>query len=172
MNYRILILLVLLLSIASTVSAAYTNQNFTPIFNKTDIVHVNQSYIIYDQNAIPLVEWIIELTMGLLFFILSCIYSARADGREVDALFSVMSMFPMFVAAFTATSIDVVTGYGVTANALSPAVYTLIENHTIYHFDITGIVLWIFSMISTLNTIRIVVNHKKFDAMFKDKGEK
>ena len=175
MRYRslLLILLPLLLVSVAAGSTTYTNPNFTPIYNKTDVVHVNQSYVIADQNAISWPEWLFEALLGLFLFVLSTILSTKPEysAQQLDAMFSAMSMLPMFVAAFSSTAIDFVTSSGAAANAVTPAVYTLMENHTIYHFDTTGIVLWIFAVISTLNTIRIVVNHRKFDQMFKSQGE-
>jgi hypothetical protein len=173
MKYSAILSVLVLLLLVGSVSAAFT-PNYTPIINKTDILHVNQSYIIADQNAISWPEWLFEVTLGLVLFILSSYFSTKPECRDIDAIFSAMSCLPLFVAAFTCTAIDHVTGYGATSvwsTQLNAPIFYLIENHTIYHFDITGIVLWIFSMIATLNTIRIVVNHRKFDQMFQGKGE-
>ena len=175
MNYRGVLILFSILILIGTASAAF-NPNYTMVSNKTDILHVNQSYIIADQNAISFNEWLFEVVLAFALFFAS-IYASTQTGtmwREVDGLLSAMSCLPMFVAAFTCTAIDVVTGYGATSTwstVLNAPIFYLIENHTIYHYDITGIVLWVFSMIATLNTIRVVVNHRKFDQMFSGKGE-
>ena len=173
MNYRAILLLILIgFLLVPVVSAA--NPNYTSTFNTTgSVVVVNQSYHIYDQNATAYPEWLFEVVLGLVLFFASLYASTKPEMSEIDGILSVMSMLPMFVAAFTATSIDYVTGYGVTSTLIGTVqYYVLLENHTIYHYDITGIVLWIFSMIATLNTIRIVVNHRKFDRMFKEEGGK
>jgi len=145
----------------------YTNANFTPIISYPVKAYINQSYVFDDQNAIPVSEWYSLITVGMVLFLASLYASTRPEMNQIDGLLSAMSCLPMFVAAFTATALDEVTSYGAASsgNTTFP-IFTLLENHTIYHFDMFGIVLWIFSFIATLNTIRIVVNHSKFDQMF------
>jgi hypothetical protein len=164
--------LLAILFLISSVSATYSNANFTPIIQYPEKVHVNQSYAIADQNAISWAEWLFITLLGFVLFFASLYASTRPEMAEIDGLLSAMSCLPMFIAAFTATSIDFVTSYGATtAGNITYPIYVLLENHTIYHFDLTGIVLWVFSMIATVNTIRIVVNHRKFNTMFKEKQE-
>jgi hypothetical protein len=166
---NITLLLLAVLFLVSSVSATYANANFTPIIQYPEKVHVNQSYVIADQNAISWFEWLFLVVLGFALFFTSLYASTRPEMSEIDGLLSAMSCLPMFISAFTATSIDFVTSYGMaaTSNVTFP-IYVLLENHTIYHFDLTGIVLWVFSMIATVNTIRIVVNHRKFGKMFKE----
>ena len=169
MNYRALSLLILIgFLFVPLVSAA----NYTVAFPITNVVVVNQSYHIFDQNATAFPEWIFEVVLGLVLFFAALYASTKPEMGEIDSILSVMSCFPMFVAAFMATSIDYVTGYGVASTVINNiSYYALVENHTIYHYDITGLVLWVFSVIATLNTIRVIVNHRKFDRMFQQKGE-
>ena len=160
-----------LLALVFLIAAVSADANYTPVFTNIDQVHVNQSYKIYDQNATPFAAWLFEVVIGFILFFASLYASTRPEMGEIDGLMSAMSCLPLFVAAFESTAIEMVTGYGVAATTISNVqYYVMLENHTIYHFDIAGVVLWIFSMISTLNTIRIVINHRKFNQMFKNEG--
>jgi hypothetical protein len=165
MTIRNLALLLIAISfLISSVSAVYSNANFTPIVQYPEKVHINQTYVIADQNAISYAEWLFLIVLGFVLFFASLYASTQPAMGEIDGLLSAMSCLPMFIAAFTATAVDFVTSYGVTATANTTfPIYMLLENHTIYHFDLSGIVLWIFSMIATINTIRIVINHRKFN---------
>jgi hypothetical protein len=170
-EHRVLILgflaITLLILFGSGVYAA--NNNFSQIIPPNgNNVYINSTYTIANQNATPFMEWIFEVSLGITLFLTSCILSTRDDSKEIDAMISAMSTLPLFVAAFTSTSIDMVTSFGggpgiVMVN--NTPTWILMENHTIYHFDITGIVLWVFSMIAVVNTIRIFMNHRRIDSI-------
>jgi hypothetical protein len=175
MRYRAtLVLFALLAGILLIASVNAASPNFTQTFPSYEIVHVNTTYQIASANATSSYEFFMELIMGFVLFFASLYTSTKPEMHQIDGILSAMSTLPMFVAAFTATSVDFVTSYGVTGlvtNTSTVTEWALIENHTVYHFDITGFVLWVFSVISTLNLIRIVVNHRKYDQIMKDSSE-
>jgi hypothetical protein len=136
------------------------------------VMYINQTYVIADQPAMSEDEWFFITVLGIALFVTSTILSLFPWANEVDAMLSGISTLPLFISAFSATAIDKVTSYGVTSmfNATSGLRYwALLENHTIYHYDITGIFLWAFSFIAVLNTIRMVVNHKRIERLVGDK---
>jgi hypothetical protein len=168
-----LVVFVVLFSILliSSVDAA-GSLNFTQNFSVNEVARANVTYILSTANSTSLYEFLIELIMGMGLFLLSLWASTKPEMNEIDGILSAMSTLPLFVAAFTATSVEVVTSFGTDAlyyNNITE--WVLRENHTVYHFDITGIVLWMFSVIATLNTIRIVINHRKFNQMFEKERE-
>jgi hypothetical protein len=167
-RYLILLAVLAVIFLASPVLAAY-NPNFTQIIptNGTIVTHVNQTYMIYDQDAVTLWDFYFYIIVGLILFILSCILSCWPDRfNEIDAMFSGISSFALFIASFRSQAVDVVTSYGATSvlNGSQINVY-LMENHTLYHFDYSGVFLWVLSTIALINTIRILITHKRFEQM-------
>jgi len=164
---KILLLAAILFSLLLTnVSAA----DFGHTFNDTDIIHYNQSFTFYNDKVTPIQEWKFLAWLGVSLFIIACLLSTIPEANEIDAMFSVMAWFPLGLSALTSTSIGAVTGSGAISGTqvLSGAdynVWVLLENHTVYHFDLTAIMMWIFLAIAILNTIRIILNHRKLEQM-------
>lgn len=164
------ILILMLFFTAFIVPASASD--FNRSFNNTDIARYNTSIHIYDQSATTAVEWIAILVIGIGLFLLSCILSMSQAANEIDAMISVLSWIPIGIAAYTARAIDMVTGYGVASEYSYPTPlntqydkFVLMESHTIYHFDLTAIFLWILWVVAVLNTIRIILNHRKLERM-------
>lgn len=170
-----IIILAALCILIPAVSASTYPANFSPIIptnatNPAQITHYNQSYIIYDQFAFPWIAWFNMAWMGIIFFTLACLFSCYPERcGEVDALFGCLSTITLFIAAMSASSIDMVTSSGVTSQVYNGTIYWMsMENHMIYHYDITGYFFWIFSFIATLNTLRIIVNHRRITQLVGD----
>lgn len=172
MNYRIILLLLILVALISPVLAGAAAGNFTKTIDSPEKARYNQSYMIATQQSVSLYEWLFLVTLGLSLFLLSLFASVKPENNQIDAIMAALGIPPLLVSALTCTSIDVVTGYGVAAQLYAEftPVYTLMENHTIYHFDLTGIVLWIFFAVSVLNLIRILLNHRRYETMFTPYG--
>jgi hypothetical protein len=163
-KYAILVIaavaaLLLLLPSAS----AYTfNPNFTAVTNSSNTVAtLNQTYTLSDQPVTYVGIWFFDAIIGLVFFVLSCWFSTKSDCGEIDSMFAAMSTVPLFIAAFNSSAVDVVTGYGTTSQVINGIMYVYYsEQHTIYHFDFTGIEMWILVVISILNLMRIMLNKR------------
>lgn len=163
--YRIILLSLILFAVAVTNASAV---DFNRTFNQTDIVHYNTSVNIAGEGATPSQEWHFLAWLGIDLFILACVLSMMPEAHEIDAVLSGMSCFPLGISALTATSVMQVTGTGVASgiqvlSGQNYNVWVLLENHTIYHFDLTSIMLWIFTVIAVLNTIRIILNHRRLE---------
>ena len=170
---KILLLVFAALLLAAPAMAATGVPNFTPIIptNGSEMVHVNQTYITGDNGSMPVFAFLTFLFLGVLFFILSCIVSAYPERfNEIDLIFAALASMFLFLVSFNATSVDVVTSSGATSvvNGTRVMVY-LLENHTNYPLALSGLSLWAFSFISSVNTIRILVNGRRLAQLTNEK---
>ena len=172
MKYRVFLLLLVLSALVGPVLAGAAAGNFTKTIDFPEKARYNQSYMIGTSNATPFEEWLFITLLGLSFLVLSLFASTKHENNQIDALLAALAVVPIMIGAVTSTSIDIVTGYGAVAALYAEftPVYTLMENHTIHHFDLTGIFLWILWLVSVLNLIRILLNHRRYETMFKPYG--
>lgn len=177
MNYRAIFVLIFIALLASPVFAHALSLNYTKLIQYPEQARYNQSYMIATGNSTSVYEWFFITILGLVFFILSLFASTKPENNQIDALLAALSTLPILISALTSTAIDVVTGYGATSqpgtdppSTVDYIVTYVLENHTIYHFDLTSIFLWILFAVSVLNLIRILLNHRRYETMFKPYG--
>jgi hypothetical protein len=144
--------------------------NFTPVFNATsDIVHINiTSYI---ANQPPLMT-----TPNMLFFtaslgILLLVISALTHEETCNDLTGILAVPFLFLSAIQAFAVDTVNGVGMaqsciqgTATACNANEWVLIESHTIYHYDLFGVVMAIILLVSLANLYRLWLDYRKITA--------
>jgi hypothetical protein len=95
------------------------------------------------------------LGVGLLLFSRA---SAEATCKD---LAGVMAWPLLLVSAIQAFAVDVVTGTTFTSGTAAPYLGVLVETHTVYHYDLLGVVLAIFWIISSANLYLLWLDHKR-----------
>ena len=145
-------------------ASAYSD-TFTPVLPITDTVHINQSYI-HDRS--PGTPWTIWLAAGVIAAALF-LYSlqARLSSAEIerDAVISILAWIPAAYFAYSSFAVDKLEGAGLVAipSSTGATEYTYIATHTIYHFDVIGIIGVAFLALCMINTFRVISNYKKFN---------
>jgi hypothetical protein len=153
MNPKSFLFIILLLTvIVPSVSAL----NFTPEFNTSESVHINQTYVLDRGLAIPLIIWAAAIILGVSLTLLSFWHYPQG----VEGLISILAWFPLGFAAFTAFAVDVSTTYGATA---SNGAFVLLEQHTIYSFPQIAVILLVADVFAIGNSYRIWATQKRAD---------
>ena len=134
--------------------------NFTPAFNASEQVHYNVSYIIANQPVqmtTPTV-WVVFTLVGIGLLLLS-VLNLEDTCNDLSGILA--SAF-LFISAIQAFAVDTVTGFGVTS-LLDSGVheFVLMENHTIYHYDLFGVALGIMFIISLANLYRLWLDSRR-----------
>lgn len=147
MRLRALTLTLFLTSLIASASATMTT-----IFNPADSVIVNSTYVISNAAGTPYNIWIAAIVAAILLIIIACFsFPYGAEG-----MISVMAWFPAGFAFATAFNVDQITVAGVTAMTGS---YTIVEKHTLYHFDLIAYTCLLPLLVcAILNTARIWLN--------------
>ena len=69
---------------------------------------------------------------------------------------------PLFlIGAIQSFAIDVITGTIFTSGTAAPYLGVMVQTHTIYHYDLMGVILGIFFVISLLNLYLLWLDHKR-----------
>lgn len=141
------------------------NPNFTPVVDTfTHAIHYNVSYVISNQPpqmTTPIIFIIFALLgVGLLLFS-RC--STEPTGKD---LAGVMATPILLISAIQAFAVDTVTGsgvFGVCNSTIGDCIpeYVMLENHTIYHYDLIGVVLIIIFVLSIGNLYLLWLEHNK-----------
>jgi len=152
MNYKIVIISILLLALIGISSAA----DYTSTINSSQNVYTNKSYTMNDNSSTPIVLWILISCCG--FYLL--IFSIIAQENQGADIFGYLAVPILGLAAWTSRALDTVTSGG-TVNTASGIV--VLESHTIYS---NAAITWIFIilfLISLLNTYRLIVISRGVD---------
>ena len=135
--------------------------NWTPAFNSTEVVHYNVSYIIANQpvQMTTSTVWIVFALVGISLLIIS-VMNIEETCNDLSGL---MATIFLFVSAIQAFAVDTVTGFGVTSvvNPGNVNEFVLMENHSIYHYDIWGVALGILFVISMANLYRLWLDYHR-----------
>ena len=143
------------------------NPNFTPVIDTlSHSVHYNISYMFANQPP-QMSTPTIFLAFALLGIVL--LLASRLDVSDTfkDLSGVVASLF-LLLSAIQAFAVDTVTGAGVvgicstiSGSTCSVSEYVLLENHTIYHYDIIGYALGIIFIISLANLYLLWIDSKR-----------
>ena len=161
-KYRIFLLMLVLVSIPAV--SAYSD-SYTPVLPNTSTVHINQTYVHDTSPGTPWTLWVGAGVIAALLFLYSLQARTSVAELERDAVVSVLAWIPAAYFAYSSFAVDKLEGAGLVAipsiNGTSTE-YTYIAAHTIYHFDVIGILAIAFLLLCVLNTIRIISNYKRF----------
>lgn len=131
--------------------------NFTPVINTSEIItNYNVSYT-YSQTPPTMTTpevFFFCLIGGIALLLLSAILPL---GKCSDLAGAISSLL-LGLSTIYAWAVDTVTSFGVTS---TPAGIALMENHTIYHFDLLGFVSGILLIVSFLNLWLLWLDHKR-----------
>ena len=133
------ITLATLLLLAAPVSAAY---------NATTITHINTL-----GTATPFDIWVFAQILGWILFFVSLTPAKETGELERSAIISVIAWIPIGFTAYASFAVDRLTSTGIVGN-------DVIESHTIYAFDVLGVLYAIFFIVAIVNTFRIIALHK------------
>jgi hypothetical protein len=148
----------------------------TPTGNFTNIADIlsnqwvyNRSSIIANQPLLMVTEpvWLALIFLGVGLLVLS----ALGKLGVMQDLAAILASIFLGVASVGSWAVDTVTGYGVLTSGTR---YVLMENHTIYHYDLYGYVLEVAFLISLLNLYRLSLDYRrvtKQEAMEREKEE-
>ena len=135
--------------------------NFTPAFNYTEIVHYNQSYIVANQLGVQMttpVVYIVFSFLGMGLLLLSVMDIADT----CNDLSGILASLILFISTIQSFAVDTVTGFGATGISDSGLhTFVLMENHTIYHYDLWGVALGIIFVISLANLYRLWIDYHR-----------
>ena len=150
-------LLLILSSIFLTSPAAAAN--FSREFLYSDIVHVNQTYMLETSGAVPFPLWAGSAALGIVLLILSLL--SFPNGEEI--LVSIGAWFPIAYAMYSAvTAVDMVSGFGATSILSgSTQTFALLIGHTVYQWPVIAAGLFVLLLVAVGNTYRIHLNVKR-----------
>lgn len=98
--------------------------------------------------------WLALILLGIGLLVLS----ALGKLGVMQDLAAILASIFLGVASVGSWAVDTVTGFGVLT---SDTRYVLMENHTIYHYDLYGYVLGIVFLISLLNLYRLFLDYRR-----------
>lgn len=133
-------------------------ENFTYIANITANQWVyNQSYINANQPLAMTTQtvWLALVLLGVGLLVLSAV---GKSGMVHQDLCGILASLFLFVSMVGSWAVDTVTGYGVLTSGTR---FVLMENHTIYHYDIYGYALAIVWVISLANIYRLILDYRR-----------
>lgn len=151
---KFLFLLITLFFIITPVSA-----EITKVFTQGDLAIYNKSYTIPTDGSTPYSLWTGAILLGIILILLSFTSGIYPNGEE--GLVSILSWIPISYALYASFAVDVLQGFGVTSQCLGTSgEYVLMESHSVYHFDVVAICLFILLAFAIGNTYRIWVSQK------------
>ena len=133
--------------------------NFTTSLGTSNSVFYNTSYIIANQPpgmTTPTV-WMFFISVGIIALLLSRI-STEPTAKDLSGIIAVPILL---ISAIQAFAVDVVTGTVYTAGTDAPYLGAIIQTHTIYHYDLIGVVLGILFLISIANLYLLWLESKR-----------
>ena len=166
---KILLFCIFITLIIPVVSAATYSPNFTPPFDyETDVVHYNQTYTLDKNETTPWEVWGGCIILAVILFL--CSRSVWFPGAE--DIISVLAWIPAGYAAYASFAVDRVMAYGAVTHPIFTQIeswpkqaqiysVSLLEHHTIYHFDPIGVIMVIFLIICIANTFIIITRYRE-----------
>jgi hypothetical protein len=146
MNYKIILILVFLISLIGISAGA----DFQAPMNTSDATYYNVSYTSASGNFTPFSIWIFVAAAGVYMMLISFL----AKPEQNADIFAYLSVPVIGLAAWQSLALDVITGSGVTSQA---GKYVLMEQHTIYSITGVTIIFIILFIVSILNVYRVVM---------------
>lgn len=133
--------------------------NFTTSLGTSNSVFYNTSYIIANQPpgmTTPTV-WMFFISVGIIALLLSRI-STEPTAKDLAGIIATPILL---ISAIQAFAVDVVTGTVYTSGTDAPYLGAIIQTHTIYHYDLIGVVLGILFVISIANLYLLWLESKR-----------
>ena len=118
-------------------------------YNATTITHINTL-----GTATPFDIWMFAQILGWLLFFVSLTPAQESGELERNAMISVLAWIPIGFTAYASFAVDRLTSTNIVVGT------DVIESHTLYSFDVLGVLYGIFFVIAIVNTIRIVALHR------------
>ena len=135
-----------------------------PLLNFTGVgtynaVYYNVSTIMANQPPLMTTQtvWIIFALTGIVLLLLS----ASTNSEMCNDLSGVLSSLFLLVSALQAFAVDVITGSAFTSGTDAPYLGVMLQTHTIYHYDLWGVVFGIIFVISLANLYRLWLDSRK-----------
>jgi hypothetical protein len=152
MNYKIIIVSILLLTMVGITMAA----DFQSPINSTDNTYYNVSYKLGNASFTPFSVWVFVAAAG--FYLM--LFSFLAKPEQNNDIFGYLAVPALALAAYQSLALDFITGSGVTAHNGN---YVLLEQHTIYSITGVTVIFIILFIISILNVYRLIILNKNTD---------
>lgn len=133
--------------------------NLTPAVGSFNSLFFNVSYTIADQPpqmTTPTV-WIIFALTGIALLLISALTSSDA----CNDLSGIMAVPLLLVSAIQSFAVDVITSTSFAQGTTAPLLGVVTQTHTVYHYDLIGVVLGIFFVLSLANLYRLWLDHKR-----------
>jgi hypothetical protein len=133
--------------------------NLTTGLGTSNAIYVNTSYIIANQPP--------QMTTPSVFlFFAACGMILLLASRAIQEptfkdLAGIMAAPLLLVSAIQAFAVDVITGMAFAGETDVPYLGAIIQTHTIYHYDLIGVVLGIFFLMSLGNLFLLWLDHNK-----------
>jgi len=133
-------------------------------FDPSERVHYNQSFSIAYQpvNYQTDTLWLVTCLIGLGMLLLSTL--ARRLSRELTDVTSILSTVFLFLAAIWSFQVDTITSYGMSSMSTAEGrEWVILTTHTIYHYEIWGVVFSILFVISAANIIVTWLEYRRIE---------
>jgi hypothetical protein len=127
------------------------------------VANVSRVYVLDQSGTTPFNIWAGAIILGLILILLSFMHFHAGE----EAIISILAWIPIGYAMVTSFAVDTVSGSAGSGIAGSggAASFTPIEIHTIHHYDVIAVVLFIMLAFAIGNTYRIAVNQRKMQEM-------
>lgn len=133
--------------------------NLSTALGPSNSIYYNTSYIIANQPPQMTTQtvWLATVLAGMSLLLLSRV----VQEPTFKDLAGVMAAPLLLLGAIQAFAIDVVTGIVMATDTSVPYLGTIIETHTIYHYDLFGVIIGIFFALSLANLYLLWLDHKR-----------
>jgi hypothetical protein len=118
-------------------------------------------YVLDESGTTPFNVWAGAIILGLILILISFLHFPAGE----EALVSIFAWIPIGYAMVTSFAVDTISGAGVGAGLAGTTDVTSIEVHTVHHFDVIAVILFIVLAFAIGNTWRIAANQKRMSEM-------
>jgi hypothetical protein len=149
--------LLLLFSLAVSPVLADVGTTLDP----ADDVYINKTYTLSSDNSTPFTMWVGAIALGIFLILLSFMSSLFPNGEE--GLVSIIAWIPIAYALVSSFAVDKITSAGLGSVSGASDKFVLLESHTVYHFDVVAVCLFILLAFAVGNTYRIWVSQTRYN---------
>jgi hypothetical protein len=137
--------------------------NLTPSIGSSNQILVNVSYMLANQSPFMTTHtvWLVFILTGISLMLLSAVWRERLVFNDLSGA---MASGFLLLSALQSFSVDVVTGSRFVTGTDVPVMGVIVETHTIYHYELWGVLLAVLFVISLANLYRIWLDHKRVAA--------
>jgi len=129
----------------------------------TAVVNVSRVYILDQSGTTPFNIWAGAIILGLILLLISFLHFPAGE----EAIVSILAWIPIGYAMVTSFAVDTVSGSagsGISGSG-GTASFTPIEIHTVHHYDVIAVVLFILLAFAIGNTYRIAANQRQMQKL-------